>query len=115
MSIKQGYPRGSVSGRATGEEMNHEIRWISNNSLKWHKGRIELRKRGHRTIPTSNNADEYEAYLTRLAITLSMGIKHKKVLGDSNLMVSQVKGDFQLRERSLASFRTWAQKVEGKF
>ena len=46
----------------------------------------------------SNNAAEYEAYLTGLTIALSIGVKHMRVLGDSNLVVSQVKGDFALRE-----------------
>jgi len=46
----------------------------------------------------SNNAAEYEAYLIGLAIALSMGIKHMMVLGDSNLVISQVKVDFTLRE-----------------
>ena len=36
----------------------------------------------------SNNASEYEAYLTGLAIALSIWVKHMKVLGDSNLVVS---------------------------
>ena len=36
----------------------------------------------------SNNAAEYEAYLTRLTIALSIGVKHMRVLGDSNLVVS---------------------------
>ena len=44
-----------------------------------------------------------------------MGVKHIRVFGDSNLVVSQVKGDFVLREQSLATYRTWAQKVEQKF
>ena len=56
----------------------------------------------------SNNAAEYEAYLTGLTIALSIGVKHIKVLGDSNLIVSQVRGDFALREQSLAAYRTWA-------
>ena len=38
-------------------------------------------------FPCSNNTTEYEAYLTRLATTLEMGIKHLKVMGDSNLIV----------------------------
>ena len=37
-------------------------------------------------FPCSNTA-EYEAYLIGLAITLEMGIKHLKVMGDSNLVV----------------------------
>ena len=35
-----------------------------------------------------NNVAEYEAYLTRLTIALGIGIKHMRVLGDSNLVVS---------------------------
>ena len=46
----------------------------------------------------SNNATEYEAYLTGLIVALSIGVKHMRVLGDSNLVISQVKGDFALRE-----------------
>nr|XP_023922543.1 uncharacterized protein LOC112033993 [Quercus suber] len=63
----------------------------------------------------SNNATEYEAYLTGLTIALSIGVKHMRVLGDSNLVVSQVKGDFALREQSLAAYRTWAQRLEQEF
>ena len=50
----------------------------------------------------SNNVAEYEAYLTRLTIALNIRVKHMRVLGDSNLVVSQVKGDFALKEQSLA-------------
>ena len=60
----------------------------------------------------SNNAAEYEAYLTGLTIALSIGVKHMRVLGDSNLVVSQVKGDFALKEQSLAAYRTWVQRLE---
>ena len=37
-------------------------------------------------FPCSNNTVEYEAYLTGLATTLEMGIKHLRVMGDSNLV-----------------------------
>ena len=63
----------------------------------------------------SNNATEYEACLTGLTIALSIGVKHIRVLEDSNLVVSQVKGDFALREQSLATYRTWAQRLELEF
>ena len=55
---------------------------------------------------SSNNAAEYKVYLIGLTITLSIGVKRMRVLGDSNLVVSQVKGDFALREQSLAAYRT---------
>nr|XP_023923137.1 uncharacterized protein LOC112034555 [Quercus suber] len=38
-------------------------------------------------FPCSNNTAEYEAYLNGLATALKMGIKHLRVLGDSNLVV----------------------------
>ena len=65
-------------------------------------------------FPYSNNISEYEVYLIGLAIALSMGIKHIRVLRDSNLVVSQVRGDFALRKLSLEAYRTWVQKVEQK-
>ena len=63
----------------------------------------------------SNNATKYEAYLTGLTIAFSIEVKHMRVLGDSNLVVSQVKGDFALIEQSLAAYKTWAQKLEQEF
>jgi len=35
----------------------------------------------------SNNAAEYEAYLIGLTIALNIGVKHMRVLEDSNLVV----------------------------
>ena len=37
--------------------------------------------------PCSNNTAEYKAYLTGLATAFEMGIKHLRVIGDSNLKV----------------------------
>ena len=56
----------------------------------------------------SNNAAEYEVYLTGLAIAREMGIKGLKVRGDSKLVVSQARGDFSLKEPSLALYRAMA-------
>ncbi|XP_023883672.1 uncharacterized protein LOC111995960 [Quercus suber] len=63
----------------------------------------------------SKNTVEYEAYLTGLATALEMGVKHLRVLSDSNLVVCQTKGSFSLKEPSLASYRAMAQKMEEKF
>ena len=56
-------------------------------------------------FPCSNNTAEYEAYLTRLATALEIGVKHLRVLDDSNLVVCQTKGSFSLKEPSLAPYR----------
>ena len=41
-------------------------------------------------FPCSNNIVEYEAYLVGLMMTLKMGIKHLRVIGDSNLVVCKL-------------------------
>ena len=66
-------------------------------------------------FPYSNNMTEYETYLTRLATTLEMEVKHLRVMGDSNMVVCQAKGIFSLKEPSLAPYRVMAQKMEEKF
>ena len=66
-------------------------------------------------LPCSNNMAEYEAYLTGLAMALEMGVKHLRVMGDSNLVVCQAKGIFSLKESSLDPYRAMAQKMEEKF
>jgi ribonuclease HI len=66
-------------------------------------------------FPCSNNAAEYEAYLAGLAIAYEMGIKHLRVIGDSSLVVCQARGEFSLKEPSLAPYRALAQKFEARF
>ena len=56
----------------------------------------------------SNNASEYKAYITGLAIAHEMGIKHLRVIRDSNLVICQAKGEFSLREPSLVPYRALA-------
>ena len=63
-------------------------------------------------FPCTNNTTEYEAYLTGLAVVGEMGIKHLRVIGDSNLVVCQAKGEFTLKEPSLAPYRAMTQMLE---
>ena len=41
-------------------------------------------------FPCSNNTVEYEAYLVGLMMALEMGIKHLRVISDSNLVVCKL-------------------------
>uniref|UniRef100_A0A2N9F0E4 Uncharacterized protein n=1 Tax=Fagus sylvatica TaxID=28930 RepID=A0A2N9F0E4_FAGSY len=66
-------------------------------------------------FPCSNNDVKYEAYLTGLALARELRIKRLKVRGDSNLVVSQAKEDFALKEPSLAPYQAMAQRLEDYF
>ena len=48
-------------------------------------------------------------------MTLKMGVKHLRVLGDSNLVICQAKESFSLKEPNLAPYRAMAQRMEEKF
>ena len=56
----------------------------------------------------TNNTIEYEAYLIGLAVAREIGIKCLRVIGDSNLVVCQAKGEFTLKKPSLAPYRAMA-------
>ena len=66
-------------------------------------------------FPCSNNTTKYETYLTGLAMALEMGVKHLRVMGDSNLVVYQAKRSFSPKEPSLAPYKAMAQKMEENF
>ena len=66
-------------------------------------------------FPCTNNMAEYEAYLMGLEVAREMGVKHLQVIGDSNLVVCQARGDFALKEPSLAPYRAMAQRLEDSF
>ena len=66
-------------------------------------------------FPCTNNMVEYEAYLTGLAVAREMGIKRLLVIGDSNLVIYQARGDFALKEPSLAPYRAMALRLEDSF
>ena len=53
----------------------------------------------------TNNTVEYEAYLIGLVVAREIGIKCLRVIGDSNLVVCQAKGEFALKKPSLAPYR----------
>jgi len=48
-------------------------------------------------------------------MALEMGIKHLRVMGDSNLVVCQTKESFSLKEPSLAPYKAMTQKMEEQF
>ena len=101
--------------------MGHEIRWLLYDKLEsagvvlYHNDKETIALSFKLEFPCSNNTSEYEAYLTELAMTLEIGIKHLRLICDSNLVVCQAKGSFSLKEPSLAPYKMLAQKMEEKF
>ncbi|OMP00134.1 Integrase, catalytic core [Corchorus capsularis] len=66
-------------------------------------------------FPCSNNVAEYEAYLIGLLAAKEKGIKYLRVKGDSNLVISQVNGEFALKEPTLAPYRAMERELEKLF
>src|SRR3954467_7712660 len=63
----------------------------------------------------SNNAAKYEALLHGLRMAVSMGIQRLEVRGDSNLAISQIKGDFDAKDPKMAAYRNAVLKMSARF
>ena len=99
------------------------LRFDESSTTSEEGARIAMSKNTEETVtmsskldfPCTNNMVEYKAYLTGLMVAHEMGIKHLQVIGDTNLVVCQARGDFALKEPSLALYRAMAQRLEGSF
>jgi len=56
------------------------------------------------SFPVTNNAAEYEAFLAGLRIAQDLGARKVKIFTDSQLVASQVTGDYQVREEHLQQY-----------
>jgi hypothetical protein len=54
--------------------------------------------------PTSNNQAEYEAFLAGLRLAEDVGAKEVKIYTDSQLVVSQVLGEYQAKNDNLHEY-----------
>ena len=52
-------------------------------------------------FPATNNEAEYEAIILGLQLANGMGIKALKVASDSQLVVGQVKGEFEAKDETM--------------
>ena len=52
----------------------------------------------------TNNVAEYEALLTGLKLAIEVRAEHLKVYSDSQLVVNQVKGIYQVKEPSIVQY-----------
>src|SRR6187401_1618767 len=63
----------------------------------------------------SNNAAEYEALLHGLRLAVSMGKQSLEVRGDSNLAISQINGDFDVKDSKMAAYQNAILKMSARF
>ncbi|XP_021830108.1 uncharacterized protein LOC110770303 [Prunus avium] len=66
-------------------------------------------------FPCTNNVAEYKAFVMGLFTTKEMGIEKIKVIGNSNLVLSQLQGNFTVKEATLAPYRTATERLVNSF
>ncbi|KAI5350543.1 hypothetical protein L3X38_003434 [Prunus dulcis] len=62
-------------------------------------------------FPCTNKTAEYEAFIMGMSTAREMGVERIKIIGDSNLVLSQLQGNFAVKESTLAPYRTAAERL----
>nr|XP_027083607.1 uncharacterized protein LOC113705903 [Coffea arabica] len=94
VSSKEGSGAGLLLISPTGEELTYALRF---------------------DFPASNNEAEYEALLPGLRIAHQMGITAIKVRSDSQLVVLQVRGEYEAKEEVMKKYLAKVQKAIALF
>ncbi|XP_062088902.1 uncharacterized protein LOC133795468 [Humulus lupulus] len=63
----------------------------------------------------TNNESEYEVLIAVLGLAISMGIDSIIVYSDSQLVVNQMQGDYQVRDSKLIAYMTKAKEIQLSF
>ncbi|CAL2229476.1 unnamed protein product [Prunus armeniaca] len=66
-------------------------------------------------FPCTNNVAEYEALIMGLSTAREMGAERMKIIGHSNLVLTQLQGSFAVKEVTLAPYRTAAERLINSF
>jgi ribonuclease HI len=69
----------------------------------------------HLDFKATNNMIEYEALILELITTLSLGVRRLLLMGDSQLIIMQVRGKCYCNDPQLAAYLLHAQKLEKDF
>ncbi|XP_027150204.1 uncharacterized protein LOC113750429 [Coffea eugenioides] len=93
-SSKEGSGAGLLFTSPTGEELTYALRF---------------------DFPTSNNEAKYETLLTGLRIVHQMGITVIRVRSDSQLVVYQVRGEYEAKENVMRKYLTKVRKAIALF
>ena len=66
-------------------------------------------------FPLTNNEVEYETILTGLRIAWALGAKNALLRSDSQLIIGQVKGDFEVKETRTQRYHKLMNQLVSKF
>ena len=66
-------------------------------------------------FPVTNNEAEYEAILTGLRIAQALRAKNALLRSDSQLVIGQVKGDFEVKETRMQRYLKLTNQLVSKF
>ncbi|XP_074324101.1 uncharacterized protein LOC141661019 [Apium graveolens] len=66
-------------------------------------------------FPTTNNEAEYEALIAGLGLVRTLRVKNLKVCGDSKLVVSKIKEEFEVRDETMEKYIRLVRAVMTQF
>ena len=67
------------------------------------------------TEPCSNNVAEYNALLIGLSFAKELGVEYLEAFGDSQLIVKQVQGEYEVRSQDLIPYHKMAVEMAESF
>ena len=66
-------------------------------------------------FPATNNEAEYEALLIRLSLVKALGAKNLIVQTDTQLIIEQVKGDYEAKEERMQKYLKIVKRLSQHF
>ena len=77
--------------------------------------KVVIEKSLRLNFPAMNNEAEYEALLEGMAIVQRMGGKSIKLFSDSRLVVGQVRGEFETKDKRMQGYLSQVKSMQSKF
>ena len=74
-----------------------------------------LEERGERIGRATNNVAEYKALLLGIEMASALGAKELDLVGDSELIVKQVKGEYKVKDATMRELHAEAEKALREF
>ncbi|KAL2246102.1 UNVERIFIED_CONTAM: Retrovirus-related Pol polyprotein from transposon [Sesamum indicum] len=76
---------------------------------------VEIEVAVRLSFPVTNNEAEYEALILGLKLAHEAGARDLEVFTDSQLIALQIDGTYEMRERTMSSYKKVVQRLMGRF